>query len=160
MSRNTTYLGFYIKIYNPAKPIDHQILTCSNIDCVKYEEGNAYDCYRGNFCSRCGSPIKDRTIQRVAQPKFDDYKEFKDRMIQAFTEHKPENLKDYNFFIPNQDGFGKLLETYETFELPIRSEDIRNDIFAFIRAFKHEIDRLIEVFGDNNVRTGYGILNY
>ena len=152
---STTYIGPYIKVYNPITQDIKIYNGCKMPKCVNYNKHVV-----SKFCPECGQGTSNVSVPTTTRVQFDVYEAFDDNLCEVFGEYKPDELKDYLIFHSNIKGFGASFESSnDTFLFNISRADINTVVFKFIAKFKNEIAKLHKIFGSDNVEIKYGVLN-
>jgi len=150
-----TYVGPYIKIYNPELYTTIVIKGCAWNKCEKYKILS-----HSNYCSMCGNPIIEVEVPSITKKiKLNVYTELNEKLYNPYTEYSPKHLKDYDIYIPNIKGYG-YHPTDETYEFEMIDGDIHNVLCNFNMSMEDEIIILKKKFGIPNVKTQYGVLGY
>lgn len=148
------YVGPYIKVYNPFKDCIEKYHSCVNSGCRNHKEEISTE-----FCSVCGK--KTGLLKRNCQKQihFDFWDEFAGSILEAMSEDRLDENKDYQFFVPNVGEIGLHLDV--GCEVSINEIDVGKpgiDINNFQLTFKKHIRRLNKVFGKNAVTIQWGVL--
>jgi hypothetical protein len=154
-----TYVGPYLKVYNPKKDSYEKYNSCSDKKCPKYkEEINA------NFCPHCGAKIK--TISIPSKEKISMWEVLEnlgETLSEAMTEYKPDKMDDYTFVIPNT-YFLKRKTNFngdrEAYIVTCYGEMVTQEALLFDKQFRKEITVIREKFGDINVNLEWGVLGW
>lgn len=149
------YIGPYVEVYNPLKPIDQEYHSCPSKGCSNHTKPIS-----DGYCPKCGTKI-GRLIRKVNERiHFDVYREFGDGTLRDVHNDFGEN--NYMRFLDNAHrGLHHLhidaeYDSVNDFTDKNPSEVV--DEYKKLRS--KEIARLQEVFGNDNVTVKWGVINY
>lgn len=148
-----TYVGPYVKVHNPLKDFIEKYHTCTNKKCRNFEKEISSE-----YCSECGKKIG--LLERLCRKRidFDECDEFEGRIAEALPEFKPDELKDYQFYIPNIGKIGLHLDAKYTSVNPLENQKPLMEVNHFQMSFTKQIARIKKVFGKDAVTIEWGIL--
>lgn len=153
-----TYVGPYIKVYNPKKPSTKEYHSCTNKKCKNYEVELS-----SKFCDKCGDKIQLIKVPSSEAIDFDVYEKCNEVIAEVMCEYKPDELKEYNIYISNnRNKYNNSIydPKYETYAINATVNSLTEDIYKFWMAFDKEIVKLKYVFGDDNVEIKWGVLGW
>ena len=152
------YVGPYIKVFNPEKDSTEEYHSCPNKKCDKHKKQLS-----DKFCPSCGTKITLVTFPCKSKIDFDIYKEFKKEPIsEVMCESKPKELENYDFYISNSTKSPgiNINVVYEHFIKDFNETIIVSEVQQFEIQLSKEINRLKEVFGNENVQIKWGVMTW
>lgn len=153
-----TYVGPYIKVYNPKKPSTKEYHSCTNKKCKNYEVELS-----SKFCDKCGDKIQLIKVPSSEAIDFNVYEKCNEVIAEVMCEYKPDELKEYNIYISNnRDKYDNSVfdPKYETYAINADAISLKDNLDKFSDAFKFEIQKLKSVFGNSNVEIKWGVLGW
>lgn len=153
-----TFVGPYIKVFNPLCSKEEEYKTCFNKTCKNFKK-----VLNSKYCPDCGQDVAtDTRMGKSSRIDFDFYKEFpKNNMMSVVIDH--DSNTDYLYFVSDVvDKEGKLgywLET-EGEEKVILFNTPLKQVGEFSRVFDKELETLQKIFGIENVCVWWGVLTY
>ena len=162
---NNIYLGPYLKVKRVDKEISKEVITCSNIECIHYDEEFFI---QDNFCKRCGSPIKERIKTSLVKAGF---------MRWINSSNDDENISYLNDVVFNHAASkskveivmsnkntinGRELHFDETYDSDVDAMkvDKLEERITFTREHQKAIDSMKEYFGGENISMHWGMVIY
>ena len=152
---HNTYVGPYIKVYNPETNSTKIVNGCAWNKCQQHGIPSS-----SNYCPICGNPIIEIEVPIKKKIYINVHTELDDKLCNPYIEHSPENLKDYDIYIPNIKGYGEHFDNQsQIYEYEILEHSL-SQVCNFNISLENEILKLKVKFGTDNVNTKYGVLGY
>ena len=151
-----TYVGPYVKVYNPEKASKKEYHSCPNHGCSNNKKPMS-DAY----CSKCGTKIERLTFYIQDRTRFDANSEFADGTLRDVYS----DFDDHNYMHFVDDGQRDLLHLLMNinngdFVSDLTDKNPATEVEEFKEIRRKEIARLKEVFGEENVSVRWGVINY
>lgn len=148
----SSYVGPYIKAYNPLKDSNETHYTCSNEKCLNFKKDMSSE-----YCPKCGNKIC--LAERTCETKIDfDVWQISNRLNEVIIEYKPDGFEDFDFFIPIVSNLGLHFDCKYTSVSPIEGAVPGMEINNLKLKFKSEINDIEAVFGKDAVTIEWGVL--